>query len=29
MIPALLAASLFIRAAHLFDGTAERRDVVL
>ena len=26
---ALLAASLFVRAAHLFDGTAERRDVVI
>ncbi len=29
MIPALLAASLFIRAAHLFDGTAERHDVAI
>ncbi len=29
MMAALIAASLFIRAAHLFDGTVERRDVVL
>jgi imidazolonepropionase-like amidohydrolase len=29
MIQLLLAASLFVRAAHLFDGVAERRDVVL
>ena len=29
MMPALLAVSLFVRAAHLFDGAAERRDVVI
>ena len=29
MMSAMLAASLFIRAAHLFDGAAERHDVVI